>query len=79
MIRTALTLLNVIGEIDSLQVLISLAVELTVSLEVGLVAAQPARVVVVVDDDDELLREAESRSVFVDVVVQLLEVVGVEV
>lgn len=79
MITTALTLLNVIGEIDSLQVLISLAVELTVGLEVGLVAAQPTRVVVVVDDDDELLREAESRSVLVDVVVQLLEVVGVKV
>lgn len=52
-------LLDVICKVHSLQVLIGLAVQLTVRFEMGLVAAQTTRVVVVVNDNDELLREAQ--------------------
>lgn len=76
---TILTLFNVISKVDALQVLVSLAVELTVGFKVCFVAAQPTCVVVVVDDHDELLREAQPRAVLVDVIVELLEVVGVVV
>lgn len=72
-------LFDVVREVDSLQMLVGFAVQLTVGFEVRLVAAQATRVVVVVHHDDEFLRETETRSVFIDVIVEFLKVVGVEV
>lgn len=76
---TESALFDVVGEVDALQMLVGLAVQLTVGFEVRFVAAQTARVVVVVHHDDEFLRETETRSVFIDVIVEFFKVVGVEV
>lgn len=68
-----------ISKVHALQMFIGLAVQLTIRLQVSFIAAQSTSVVVVIYDDDELLREAEPRSILVDVIIQLFEVIGVEV
>lgn len=68
-----------ISKVDPLQMLIGFTMQLTVGLEVCLVAAESTRVVVVVHNNDELLREAKSRAILVDVRIQFVQIVCVEV
>lgn len=74
-----LTLLDMICKVDTLQVFIGLAMKLAIGFEMCFVATQTTRVVVVVDDSNEILLIAQPRTIFVDVIIQLLEVVGIVV
>lgn len=67
-----------IRKVDALQMLIGFAVKLTICLKMSLVAAQSTCVVVVVDDDNKFLWKAQPRTVFVDVIIQFLEVIAAE-
>lgn len=68
-----------ISKVHPLQMLVSLAMKLTVSFEMRLIAAESTRVVVVASDDNEFLLKAQPRTVLVDVIVQLFQVICVEV